>query len=78
LEDARNYARRARSALDDAASSARDCDCQSANSEFDDAATRARRARDSDNARDFSDNLNRSIRSFNDALDHLRSCANRR
>lgn len=78
LEEAKDLARRARNALDDAASSAQDCKCDEAYSEFDDAATRARRARDADSADDFVYNLNRSIKSFNSALSALRSCAQQR
>ena len=78
LGEAKDLARRARNALDDAASSAQDCKCDEAYSEFDDAATRARRARDSDSAEDYVYNLNRSIKSFNSALTALRSCAQQR
>lgn len=77
LEEAKDQARRAKSALEDAAQSAMDCQCQTAYSEFDDAATRARRARDADDAEDFVDNLNRAIRSYNYALQALRACAGR-
>ncbi len=75
LEQAKDAARRARTALDDAAMSAQDCKCQMAWSEFDTAATRARRARDADDADDFVDNLNGSIRSFNSAIDAINMCA---
>ena len=78
LEDAKDQARRARNALDDAASAAQDCKCDTAYSEFDDAATRARRARDADNAEEFVENLNRSIRYFNSALEALKLCARQR
>ena len=45
FESAKDYARRAKSALDDAAMAAMDCKCDMAYSEFDTAASRARRAR---------------------------------
>lgn len=75
LEDAKDQARRAKSALEDAAQSAMDCKCDMAYSEFDDAAVRARRARDASDPDEFVDNLNRSIRSYNSALQALRLCA---
>jgi hypothetical protein len=78
FEAAKDLARRARNALDDAASSAQDCKCDEGYLEFDDAATRARRARNADSAEDFMYNLNRSIKSFNSALDALRSCSQQR
>lgn len=78
FEDAKDYARRARSALDDAAMAAMDCKCDMAYSEFDTAASRARRARDADTGEEFIDSLNRSIRSFNSALNALRACASAR
>jgi hypothetical protein len=78
FEDAKDYARRARSALDDAAMAAMDCKCDMAYSEFDTAASRARRARDADTVEEFVDSLNRSIRSFNSALNALRACASAR
>lgn len=78
LEDAKDYARRAKSALDEAALAAMDCKCDTAYSEFDTAATRARRARDADTVEEFVDALNRSIRSFNSALNALRACASLR
>ena len=75
FESAKDYARRARSALDDAAMAAMDCKCDMAFMEFDTAASRARRARDADTVDELVDSLNRSIRSFNSALDALRFCA---
>lgn len=78
FEDAKDYARRARSALNDAAMAAMDCGCNMAYNEFDTAASRARRARDADTVEEFVNSLNRSIRSFNSALDALRSCSRER
>jgi hypothetical protein len=75
LEAAKDYARRATSALDDAAMSAMDCKCDMAYIEFDTAASRARRARNADSADEFVYSLNRAIRAFNSALDALRGCA---
>ncbi len=74
LEAAKDYARRAKSALDDAAMSARDSNCDMASLEFDTAASNARRARDADSAEEFVYSLNRAIRSFNSAIDALRVC----
>lgn len=78
LEDAQDQARRANSALEDAAMSAMDCGCHIAYSEFDDAATRARRARDASDGDEFADNLRRAIRSYNSALQALRTCSTSR
>lgn len=78
FESAKDYARRARGALDDAAMAAMDCRCNMVYSEFDTAASRARRARDADTVEELVDSLNRSIRSFNSALVALRACANAR
>jgi len=78
FESAKDYARRAKSALDDAAMAAMDCKCDMAYSEFDTAASRARRARDADDVNEFVDSLNRSIRSFNSALEALLSCPRNR
>src|SRR5262249_16783755 len=50
LEEAKDQARRAKSALEGAAM---DCKCDLAYSEFDTAATRARRARDADDGDEF-------------------------
>lgn len=78
FEAAKDYARRARSALDDAAMAAMDCKCTMAYNEFDTAASRARTARDADTVEEFVDSLNRSIRSFNSALNALRACSRER
>ena len=78
FEAAKDYARRANSALDDAAMAAMDCRCDMAYSELDAAASRARRARNADTVEEFVESLNRSIRSFNSALDALRACTNAR
>ena len=78
FESAKDYARRARSALDDAAMAAMDCGCIMVYSELDTAASRARRARDADDANEYVDSLNRSIRSFNSALEALRSCSRKK
>ena len=75
LEAAKDYARRAKRALDDSAMSAMDCECDMAYMEFDTAASRARRARDADSGDEFMDSLNRAIRAFNSALDALQTCA---
>lgn len=78
LESAKDYARRAKSALDDSAMAAMDCGCDTAYSEFDIAASRARRARAADDANEFADSLNRSIRSFNSASEALLTCSQNR
>ena len=75
LDEGKDQARRAKSALEDASLSALDCKCTIAYSEFDDAATRARRARDASDGQEFADNLRRAIRSYNSALDAVRTCA---
>ena len=75
FEDAKDYARRAKSALDDAAMSAMNCRCEMAYSEFDTAASRARHARDADSPGEFGEALNRAIRAFNNAIRELQSCA---
>jgi hypothetical protein len=75
FDSAKDYARRAKNALEDAAMSAMDCRCSIAHIEFDTAASYARRARDADTAEEYSDALNRAIREFNSALSALRSCA---
>lgn len=75
FDAAKDYARRAKSALEDAAMSAMDCQCSMAHMEFDTAASYARRARNADAAEEFIDSLNRAIRAFNSALNALRACA---
>lgn len=78
LEDAKDYARRAKSSLEDAAMAARDCKCNNAYMEFESAASRARRARDADDPEEFVDSLNSAIRSFNSAINALQRCAKTR
>ncbi len=75
LDAAKDYARRAKSALEDAAMSAMDCRCSMAHIEFDTAASYARRARNAGTAEEFVDSLNLAIRAFNSALSALRACA---
>jgi hypothetical protein len=75
FDSAKDYARRAKSALEDAAMSAMDCQCSMAHMEFDSAASYARRARDAGTSDEFVDSLNRAIRAFNSALIALRACA---
>jgi hypothetical protein len=75
LDAAKDYARRAKNALTDAAMSAMDCRCSVAHIEFDIAASYARRARDADTAEEFVDSLNRAIRAFNSALRAVQACA---
>jgi hypothetical protein len=74
FEAAKDDARRARSALEDAAMSAMSCECQLAYSEFDSAASRARRARDAYDPDEFVEYLNAAIRAFNSAIGALRTC----
>ncbi len=74
LESAKDEARRAKNSLEDAAYAARQCECNKAVYEFDDAASKARRARDADTSDEFVSELNRSIRSFNSAIDSIRRC----
>lgn len=75
LDEAKDYARRAKSALSDASMAVMNCDCLMAQMEFDSAETKARRASNSDNGQEFVDNLNRAIKDFNNALDALRMCS---
>jgi len=74
FESAKDYARLAKNALQDAAISSMDCGCDMAFLEFDTAATYAKRARDADTPREFVESLNRAIRSFNSGLDALQLC----
>ncbi|WP_087649967.1 hypothetical protein [Caballeronia choica] len=76
FDDAKFNAGRAKSALEDAESAAASIDCPMAHSELDDAATMARRARDAYDSNEFSYNVRRAIRSYNDSIDYLRLCAN--
>jgi hypothetical protein len=78
LDEARDQARRAKSALEDASLSAMDCKCDMAYMKFEDAATRTRRARDASDGREFVENLNRAIKSYNSALNAVRMCASER
>ncbi len=78
LESAKDYARRAKGALEDAAMSAMDCKCQMAHLEFEDAASRARWARDASDGDSFASNLNRSIRAYNAGVASLKACASER
>ncbi len=78
LDEGRDQARRAKSALEDASMSAMDCRCDMAHMEFDDAAARARRARDASDGQEFVEYLNRVIKSYNAALDAVRMCASER
>lgn len=75
FESAKDYMRRAKSALDNAAMAAMDCKCNLAYIEFNSAASYARHARDADAPEEFVDSLNRAIRSFNSAVEALRECA---
>ena len=78
FEAAKDYARRAKSSLEDAAMSAMDCGCDMAHMEFDTAATHARRARNAYSPKEFIYSLNRAIRAFNSAIEALRMCAEQR
>lgn len=78
FESAKNYAKRVKSALEDAAMSAMDCKCHAAYNEFTTAASYARWARDANDPEAFVDALNRAIGAFNAAIDALHNCARRR
>jgi hypothetical protein len=78
FESAKNYARRARSALDDASMSAMDCGCMDLQFELDDASSRARRARDAFDYNDFASSINRAVRGFNSAIELSKTCRPRR
>jgi citrate lyase beta subunit len=77
LDQARDYARRARNTLDDAANAARDCGCDAGYTELDNSSTYARRARDTSDGSDFAYQLNRAVRAYNDGVDALRDCFRR-
>lgn len=78
LEDAKDYARKARSAFDDAAMGALDCGCINLQIELDDGSTASRRARDASDYREFTYNLNKAIRSYNNSIELVKSCRPRR
>lgn len=78
FNEARDLARKARNALDDAASAAEECKCDDAHNEFDDAATHARRARDASDSAEFVDEVRKMIRDFNSAVGALQACARTR
>ncbi len=78
LNSAKEYARRAKGELEDAETAANSCRCGNAASDFDDAARHARRARDASSSEEFADELRRSVRDFNSALDNLKGCVRRR
>jgi len=75
LDEGQSRARRAQSALETASMVAMDCDCMDASIQLDDAATRARRAKNAGDADEFFDQLRRSIRCYNNALDAISFCA---
>ena len=74
FEDAKDYARKAKSALEDASMGAMDCRCLNLQMELDDASTKARRARDAYDYSDFASNINGAIRGYNASLGLLSSC----
>ena len=78
FEVAKDYARRAKRSLDDAAMSAMDCGCDMAFVEFDTAATHAKRARDANTPPEFVDSLNRAIKAFNSAIEALQIWSRKR
>jgi hypothetical protein len=77
FDSAKDYAGRAKSALDDAAMSAISCNCLLAYMELDAAALRVRDARDAHSPQEFVDSLNRAIRACNNALMMLGNCSRR-
>ena len=74
LEYAKDYARKARSAFDDATFSAMDCGCLSLQIELDDGSSASRRARDAYDSEEFTHNLKRAIRSYNNSLELAKNC----
>ena len=78
FDSAKHYARRAKSALEDAAYSARDCGCDYAANELDAAAMKARRARDADDPGEFTEALNKTIKYYNSGLEALQKCVSHR
>lgn len=71
-------ARRAKRELGDVAFAAMDCGCSLAYSEFSTAESRARRASNASTLTEFLEELDRTVRAFNNALDYLRTCSSRR
>lgn len=78
FEYAKDYARKARSAFDDASMSAMDCGCLNLQFELDDGSTASRRARDASDYGDFAYNLKKAISSYNSSLELAKSCRPRR
>lgn len=78
MEDGKIQAQRAKNALEDASASATGCMCNMAYTEFDDAATRARRARNASDEQEFVEYMNRTIKSYNSALNEVQICASQR
>lgn len=74
LEEGQNYARRAKSALDDVALAAMDCQCTLAYSEFDTAGSKARRAQYAEEPDDFAYQLRAAVRAYNAGIDALQLC----
>jgi ubiquitin len=73
LEDAKDYARRAKSSLENASMAAMDCGCNLGSMDLDVAASGARNARDADSSEEFVSYINRAIRAFNSSLQALRA-----
>ena len=74
FEAAKNSARKAKNALDEAAMASMNCKCTMAFSEFDSAASKANRAKNASTPQELYDSLNRAINSYNSALKALESC----
>ena len=74
LEEGQSYARRAKSALDDVALAAMDCQCTLAYAEFDTAASKARRAQYTDDPDDFVYQFRAAVRAYNAGIDALQLC----
>ena len=72
---AKDLARQASKSLEDAASTAQDCHCETASAAFDDAAIRAKRAGNASDVNEHLANLRQAIRGLYAGDDALKECA---
>lgn len=78
LNAAKELARIAKTAIDDAETAASSCRCTNAANDFSDAAIHVRRSREAGSLKDFSASLAKGIDGFNAALQSMRVCASSR
>ena len=74
LVDAQNYARKAKTAAEDATSAAQNCKCNKAASDFDDAAMYSRRANNAGGLSELRDNARRAMRAVEYGLTAVGNC----